>query len=193
MRREQLAGLAAGAIALAAFAQAPVQIEPVFVDRVPRAYLPKRGVVPPPACPVNVIQVSDDRRAKDTVGTVGGRSAKAPEDTATWLRSIMGGLNARGFAVAFEPDRAPAASDITMSVSLKSIWLTSILTNKAGTVVMHVHAEREGKPVLDKDFRGNLTNTNWMSTRDELTNLTNATFAEALNAMAPELWAMCDH
>jgi len=185
--------LAAGAFALAAFAPQPVQISETFVDRLPEGYRLAKGEVAPPGCPVNVVQISDDRRAKDAIGVVGGRAVKAPLDTDAWLKSIMGGLNARRFAVSFDSARPPAAADITVSVSLKSVWLTSVMTNKAGTVVMHVHAERPGKPVIDKDLRGNLTNGNWASTRDELTNLTNAVFALALDQMAADLWTLCDH
>lgn len=193
MRPPVVGLLAAGALALAAFAPQPVQISETFVDRVPEGYEPVRGEVAVPGCPVNVVQVSDDRRAKDAIGVVGGRAVKAPVDTDAWLKSIMGGLNARRFAVTFDSARPPAAADITVTVSLKSVWLTSVMTNKAGTVVMHLHAERPGKPVIDRDFRGNLTNGNWASTRDELTNLTNAIFALALDQMAVELWTLCDH
>ena len=101
------------------------------------------------------------------------------------------GLGARGFAVTFDPERAPAATEITATISLRSVWLTAIETNKAGTVVMRLHAERPGRTPIDKDFRGALTNMNWASTRDELTNLTNAAFAASLDQMAPELWTLC--
>lgn len=182
--------LATASLALTAWVPAPVEIDAVFVDRVPEGY--QKSKEPPAACAVNVVEVADLRRAKDTIGVVAGRSVKAPADTTAWLTSIMGGLNARGLAVVSDPARAQGANDITVRVGLKSVWLTAVSTNKAANVVLHIRAELAGRPPIDADYRGSLTNVNWASTKDELKNLTNAAFAEALNAIAPDLRRLCE-
>ncbi len=102
-QRACASGLRAGLLALAlvspglAFAEpaAPLLMDPTYAERAPVA-----GVA---GCEVVVAELTDHRRAPETIGIIAGvRSIAAPGDRDAWLRSIIEvGLRERGFTPTF--------------------------------------------------------------------------------------------
>lgn len=135
-------------------------------------------------------EIRDQRRDRQTLGMVTGRAVKAPSDVDGWLRSTMEGLGGRGLDLRPAADAAPAEA-IEIHVDLQAAWLRDIKTSKAANVLVHVRAERGGAPLLDRDYRGNISRINWASTDAELQHLIDDAFGKALDAIAADLKTAC--
>lgn len=168
----------------------PVTVNPAFVDRYPSAEVSK---TPVQACTIRVVEVVDARRAPEVLGMVSGRVVKSPADSTAWLKSILGGLDSRGFALTFDKNPGPTLENpVVVRVSLHSAWVTSVATNKTANVVLRVRAERAGKTAIDRDYRGGVTRMNWASTVGELQGLVDSAFTAALNDMAKDIHPLCE-
>lgn len=165
-------------------AQQPLVVEPTLAAT--PAIAATRGA----ACPVVVSQISDRRRVRDTLGIVAGRAIKSPDDVDAWLRSILEKLRTRNIQVAFSDAAAPKDT-ITVAFSLQSVWLSDIKTTKAANIVAHVHAERAGVQLLDRDYRETVTRINWANTDTELQHLIDDAFGKVLDDMAADLHGAC--
>ncbi|MDB5433637.1 MAG: hypothetical protein JWP35_4753 [Caulobacter sp.] len=181
----------------------PVTASPTFTDRAPpppqfsqtsslsdTTHRKAVAPAPPPVltCRIHVVALIDGRRAPDTLGIITGRAVKSPPDTQGWLRSVVGGLEARGVGVDFD---AAQPGDLETTVSLQTAWVTAVTTNMTANVVLHMKAEKPGAPPIDRDFRGGLSNINWASGDREIQTLVNKAFAGALDGMAKDLHALC--
>ena len=81
------------------------------------------------------------------------------------------------------------ADVVTVRISLRSTWFTTMAMNKAASVVFHVASERGGRQ--ERNYRGDTTALNWAGTQSEFNDMLNLTFAEALDAMAKDLRPLC--
>lgn len=155
---------------------------------------PRAASVPAPTssadCTVQIVRMTDARRAPDVLGVVSGRAVKSPDNTQAWLQAILGGLGGRGLKISFASD-APPGGAVVADVSLRSAWLTSTVTNKTANVVLHIRADRPGADPIDRDYRGAVSVMNWASTTDELQRLVDAAFGGALDNMAIDFRQMC--
>lgn len=142
------------------------------------------------ACGLRIVEVGDARLAPETLGVVSGRAIKAPPDRDAWLRSVAMGLGSRGYSVRFA---APAGDsrEVQVSITLKSLWVYDLTSNKVANVVISVAAQQPGHPGLSRDYRGDITRVNWSSSDDELQKLTNAAFGLALDKVGQDLRALC--
>lgn len=141
-------------------------------------------------CRIYVVELTDGRHAS-VLGVVGSRTLRSPDDTEAWLRSMMSGLDARGFAVTFNEATPMEPGVISISVALRTAWIATISTSRTANVVLHVRAWRAGSPVIDSDYRGALTTVNWFETASEWQGAVNHAFAKALDIMAPDLRRLC--
>jgi hypothetical protein len=179
--------LASPALALAACAATqPMTVSASFVDSTPHAAM---AVAPP--CSIDVVELVDARHAPGTLGVVAGRAVKSPDDTNAWLRSIIGGLRARGVAVDFREPASTPSDAILVRVSLQTAWVTNVWDNGTANVVLHVRAGRGGAATIDRDYRGSLSTVNWASGVGELQGLVDHAFAKALDAIAADLRPLC--
>jgi hypothetical protein len=181
--------MAAAAAAVAGAAQAapkPADVNPLFLDPPP-----KEGAKPAPPvathCPVRITEVSDARRAPETLGIVAGRPVRAPEDRTAWVRSMTDALGPRGFDVTYG-DTGPG---LPVQVRLTTAWVTAVSTNKTANLVLHARIARPDAEPIERDYRGDLTNLNWNSTDTELKHLVDRVIAEALDHMAADLAPLC--
>ena len=132
-------------------APAPMEVNPSFVDRSapkPVATTAVRN------CRLNIVTLTDDRRAPEMLGIVGGRAVKTPGDTQAWLRSVVNGLSTRGFTVDFSQNGTTGSGAVVASISLRTAWVTDVSITKDASVVFHVVASRAGSPTLERDYRG---------------------------------------
>ena len=178
-----------------AFAAAtPMVMGPLYVE-------PKRDAThPAPAdaagCPVRIVDLSDPRRAPETIGSwVTFRALQAPADRMTWLRSVFEvGLAARGFKPSFGPpaDSAAPSNAVSASIRLKAIWISTMQMNKVGSVAVQMSAAPSGAaPGPMKVYRGDESGLNWAGSTGEFNGLVNRVFADAMDDMAQDLLPLC--
>ncbi len=177
-----VAVFAAGLALTACAAPPPMMVSDTVAATAPRAQ-------PVGGCPILVTEVIDTRRARDTLGVVAGRAVKSPPNSEAWLRSVVTGLNARGFAVEFADQPQPGV--MVASFSLQTAWVTDEATNMTANVVLRVRATREGATPLSRDYRGAVSRVNWATTDSELQHLIEASFGKALDPIASDLQALC--
>ena len=182
---------------LAACASPPVEVRSDFVDRTSSRARPASATTQPPsavqACAATVTGIVDLRRSPEVLGAVGGRVVKAPADSGPWLKSIVGGLGTRGFSVSFAPEsRGPSDAKISVTIALRSAWVTNLSSDKVANVVLHVRAERSGRTPVDRDFRGAVTAVNWVNSAGELQALVDRAFSRALDDIAGAIHPLCD-
>ena len=147
----------------------------------------------PTGCPMTILAVSGPRRAPETVGIVAtSRGVSAPADREAWLHSVFAvGFGARGFTTTFAPPGAQASPDaLTVSIEVRSIWVSNPGMNKAGSVVVHVSGGH-GARTLDQFYRGDFVGANWAGTQSEFNGMLNRTFAQALDSIAADLRPLC--
>lgn len=140
-------------------------------------------------CAVAFTALSDDRRDPSTVGVVGNRAVQSPQDRQAWMRSILGGLTARGVTPGFDAD-APAAAP-TAKASLQMVWLSGVAVDFSANVIVAVDATGTDGHTLQKTYRGHVARLNWASGSDEMQVAINKAFSDVLNRMAPDLQALC--
>ena len=190
-RRSKLGLLAILSLAAptAAVAAGPVVLGPLYVE-------PSRSVdsaAPAPAgCPVQILELRDDRREPETVGAV----FKTPDDRQAWTRSIFEvGLKARGFTPVFVDAGAGAVVDPavpTVKIRIHTIWLTLQAMNKVGSVAWRASAASANRPAgPEQVYRGDRVGTNMMGSRAEYNSHMNQTFALALDDFAADLRPLC--
>jgi hypothetical protein len=156
----------------------PMVVNPAFTNP---SRVPAKSVATARGCRLDVAEIVDARRAPEMLGIV-GRAVKAPDDRAAWLRSVVAGLDARGFSVTFDTT-APAGS--------RAVVVQMTLTNKDANVVWRVVAQRPGAPALVGDYRGAVSTVNWAGSPSELRGLVDQAFAKSLDSMAPDLHGLC--
>ncbi len=163
--------------------QRPAEITPVFKDRgVPQAIdLPKGQ-----NCAVQIVAMRDDRMEKALVGIIGTRAVKSPLDSATWLKSVLSGLEARNIKVAFDAPAAPSAT--ALSFALKTAWIDASPSTYSANVVAHV-THGDG---AEKIYRGRSSRTAyWSGGEDTLQSALNGAFADLLDKLTLDLGAIC--
>jgi hypothetical protein len=168
---------------------APLVMGPIYVEPAP-----EKGAAPVAAatgCPITILELTDPRRAPETIG-IAGRPIVLPADRQAWLRSVMeAGLAARGFTPRLAaPDAIPAPDALNVRISLKAIWISVPALNKSASVVFRA-AAGQGEPGPAHDYRGDITNVNWWGSQSEFNDLLDRTTAQALDAMAADLRPLC--
>lgn len=137
--------------------------------------------------------MSDARPSPQMLGVVRGRAVYAPEDTATWLRSIVDGLKSRGVTPLFAQDGPVTPDGIEAKVSLQIAWMTNTGENITSTAVLHVQAGRSGALNIDKSYRGSGSRMTVMtgSPPEELQKGIDGAIGKALDSIATDLRQLC--
>jgi hypothetical protein len=169
----------------------PAQLNAAFVEPADRTTTAAPTPAPAHPCKVHVVELRDGRRAPETLGVLTGRAVKSPADTQAWLRSVVGGLDARGFQIDFDTPPSPSPDAVSAKVALQSAWVTAISTNKTANVVLHVQANGPSSQAIDRDYRGDVSNLNWASTDGEIRRVVDYAFAKALDSIAADLRPLC--
>ncbi|MEQ1820773.1 MAG: hypothetical protein ABL871_19395 [Terricaulis sp.] len=172
--------------------QPPLQLNSRYGERIPVA---RRA-----GCPITIVELTDLRRAPETMGMIDGvRAVSGPADHAAWLHSVAeNGLRVRGFtptialagAEGAVPDEPADSSAFNIHLKLRSVWLTTYGLNRTGSVVLEMSASR-GTQNHTEFYRGEIIMADHSGTRGEFSDLLDRTVAEALNAMADDLALMC--
>jgi hypothetical protein len=168
---------------------APLVMGPLYVEPAPEK---GAAAVTAAGCPITILELTDPRRAPETIGISALRPIAMPADRQAWLRSVIeAGLSARGFTPTFAPaGMAPSPDALNARISLKAVWISVPALNKSASVVFRT-AAGQGEPGAAHDYRGDITNVNWWGSQSEFNDLLERTAAQALDAMAPDLRALC--
>lgn len=174
-----------------AAAAGPFVLGPLYVE-------PSRsadGAAPAPVgCPVQILELRDDRREPETIGAAGPRAFKTPDNRQAWIRSIFDvGLKARGFTPVFVDASVGANPAIpTAKIRVHTIWMTLQAMNKIGAVAWRASAAPAGgAPGPEHIYRGDRIGTNMMGSQSEFNSHMNQTFALALDDFAADLRSLC--
>jgi hypothetical protein len=145
----------------------------------------------PAACRVAFAEVEDGRRDRTMLGNVARRQVRSPPDTIAWIRSVLSGLRHRGIDVLFEGAPPADANALSADVRLLVAWVTSIRTNKSANAAIRFRLRRGDEIVFERDYRGAETTMNWASGDRELQKVIDTAFGRLLDAVAPDLLAVC--
>lgn len=165
----------------------PAELTATFKDR--DAPTPS-GATVDTACPVNFVQILDERRSPELVGVINQRAVLAPKDIQTWLRAILAGFNRRGVKPTFDagvPARPPIAK-----FSLQTAWIASTEATYSANVVIRLQVQGVADKSLDQVYRGRVSRTAfWSGGVDTLQSAIDGAFADALDAMAVDMKRIC--
>ncbi len=143
-------------------------------------------------CGVLIDQITDSRTDPSVLGVVLGRAVKGPADAQAWLRSVLGGLPARGVPVAFAAsDPGAAAALVHLSIELRTAWVTTTSSNKNANVLLRAVLTKGSEPPVERNIRGIRSSINWNASDSELQSLVNAAFGSALDQLADSIRPMC--
>jgi hypothetical protein len=150
------------------------------------------GTPPVPiACAVQFAELGDQRHSPELAGVISGRQVVAPQDVQAWLQAVLGGLVVRGLTPRF----GAAGGDTTLPTArldLKLAWVSELPMTFSGNVVVHLTARSPSGEVIDKDYRGRATRTaGWSMGVDTMQSAIDGAFADALDAIAPDLTKLC--
>jgi uncharacterized lipoprotein YajG len=166
-----------------AFARTQAQLTATFKDR----DRPPGSATVPATCQVAFIEIVDARRSPEIVGVIYGRGVLAPKDTRAWLEAVLGGLEARGVHAVFS-NGGPA----TASFTLQTAAIDSSPVTYSANVVIQVKAKGVEGRALEKVYRGRVSRTAyWSSGQDTMQSAVDGAFANALDAIALDLRAIC--
>lgn len=188
--RRGWAWLAVAALAAASPASAapqPAQLTATFKDR----DAPRTGAKDKASrCTVDFVEIVDERRSPEMVGVIERRAVRAPTDVQAWMRAVLGGLAARGVEARF--DATPAPGTPSARFTLQTAWIQSTVVTYSASVVVRLQAEGGAGGAIDKSYRGRVARTAyWSGGTATLQSAVDGAFADALDAMAVDLKAMC--
>jgi hypothetical protein len=184
--RRVAASLLAGS--LCACAQTPITAAPTYAPPAgSQGAAPAATAIP---CTLHVLKINDDRMDPSTLGVVAGRTVHAPPDTQAWMRSGVSALAKDGVHVEFG-ETAPAPNLIDAVVVLRTAWVSSAVTSKMASVVLHIDYEHAGQPLKSNDYRGNTTSVNWASTDGEIQSLLQDVFGKVLVQVSADFRNLC--
>ena len=181
-----LALVVVAAASPASAAPKPAQLTPTFKDRDAPAAGAKAKT---PACTVN-FEIVDERRSPDMVGVIERRAVRAPADVQAWMRAVLGGLAVRGVSPRFDAAAAPGTPSARFT--LQTAWIQSTVVTYSASVVVRLLADGGTGGAIDKNYRGRVARTAyWSGGTGTLQSAVDGAFADALDAMAVDLKAMC--
>lgn len=172
----------------ASAAPKPAQLTPTFKDRdVARA--DARGI--PSGCAIHFAEIVDERRSPEMIGVIERRAVRAPADVQAWMRAVLGGLKARGVDARFDSAAGPGLPSARFT--LQTAWIQSTVVTYSASIVVRLQAQGAAGSAIDKSYRGRVARTAyWSGGTDTLQSAVDGAFADALNAMAADLKAMCN-
>ena len=172
----------------------PLVMGPLYEEPARAADAP----APPSAagCRVHIVQLTDRARAPEVFGAiVTFRTIAAPADREAWLRSVFDvGLTARGFKPSFATPGSEAVVDpsvVMTRIRFQNVWISTLGTNKNGTIVLRAASARGAQPTAERVYRSDKTSVNMWGTRNEFNGLLNQVVAEALDDLAVDLREQC--
>jgi hypothetical protein len=138
-----------------------------------------------PACAINIVQVSDQRFNKESIGAEYPIVASAPEP---WIISGLDNLKAYGFTV--QVSDKPVAEAINLNVKLirAYTWFGHMRIN--GMVAFDVDMA-SGAGQRTEKFRAAGSKTNMWGAKDEHVTALNYAFNHAMHKMATALQLEC--
>ena len=189
-RVARILAVGCGGMIVGCAAPPPVTLAPSYAERNPARV--HTAAAPPARCLLQVDEVTDTRQDPTILGVVLNRAVRAPTDTAAWIRSVLTGLSSRGVGPAFDAAGAGIAPDaLHAKFELRTAWVTDVASNKTANIVIHARLERGGETLLDRNFRGSRSTTDWSASESELRNLVDEAFGKALDQLAVEIRPLC--
>lgn len=191
--------LALGVVTCSLAAVGPAAADPLVMG--PLYEEPARAAdapAPPSAagCRVHIVQLTDRARAPEVFGAiVTFRTIAAPADREAWLRSVFQvGLSARGFKPSFATagDETPVDPSVVQTrIRVQGLWISTLGTNKNGTIVLRAASARGATPTDERVYRSDKTSVNMWGSRSEFNGLLNQVLAETLDDFAADLRTQC--
>lgn len=181
-----MAGAAAPAPALAG--KMPVQLEASFDDPKPEDPSPKETV---PSCAVSFAETVDERRSPETLGVIGKRAVRAPDNVSLWMKAVLSGLSARGVHARFG-NPAAGQNPPTALFRLQTAWIAQNVQTYDANVVVKLEARNASGQEVDRTYRGRASRTTyWSAGSGVMQKAVDGAFADALDDMAADLKALC--
>ena len=180
------AAATAAASAPAVAGKLPVQLEASFDD--PKPEDPKPTA---PTCAVSFVETVDERRSPETLGVIGKRAVRAPENVRLWMQAVLAGLNARGVRTGFnDPARDSAA--LSARFRLQTAWIAQNVQTYDANVVVTLEARDSSGSEINRSYRGRASRTTyWSAGAGVMQKAVDGAFADALDDIAADLKALC--
>ncbi len=167
--------------------QSGVQAEELLTLTYDAATYDKAPILYPSACTINLIEVSDQRNNKETIGT--SVTALHAGESLTWLNAGLDNLKAYGFKV--QRGSAPVGGAVNLNVRLirAYTWAGGMRIN--GTVAVDLGVlQTDGREEVIK-VRAAGSKANMMGAKSEFLTALNYAANNAYGSMASTLQGMC--
>jgi len=139
-----------------------------------------------------VAKFSDSRLDPSTIGRLNARVVHGPADPQAWVKHALAALEQKGIALSFaEQNGASAPDDLSVSISLQTMWVASVTTAKTGAVVIDAAYQRDGVPVKAAHYRGAESDPNWFDSADEVQGMIDSAMDQVLSQMSADLAVLC--
>lgn len=177
-----LAGILAIAFPAAQAAAAADELTPLIYEASSSDAVPS---ILPGACIVNVLSVSDQRSAKESIGADSPIPAGPPE---SWIKASLDALHAYGFKVEHSASALPGAVNLDVKLLRAYSWYTEMRIN--GMVALDVSSATPAGAKTEK-FRASGSKTNMWGAKSEHVTALNYAMNNVISRMAPALNAQC--
>lgn len=161
---------------------APVEITPMIYDSAVNDLVPAKLKG---ACPINILQVSDQRFSKQSIGAEFPIQASATEP---WIERGLDMLNAYGFTVQRGKTSVPGALNLDVRLIRAYTWYGQMRIN--GMVALDVDLATGAGRRTEK-YRALGSKTNMWNSKSEHVTALNYAFNHTLHQMAQSLAAEC--
>jgi hypothetical protein len=162
-------------------------------DRSAAAYaVPSQPTADLQGCHLFVASLSDARLDPSTIGSLNARVVHGPADPKAWLKNALGSLAKKGVAMSFaEQNTASAPGDLSVALTLQTMWVASMTTAKTGAIVIDAAYERDGAPLKSAHYRGAESDPNWFDSADEVQGMIDSAMDQVLSQMSADLAVLC--
>lgn len=139
-------------------------------------------------CEITIDKVSDARRYKATLGSLGAQAVYG-EDVESWVRRGLSDLHSFGYRV--ENADTTLSPAVRMDVSLKQAYVRSVNTSIESIVQLEIRYLIAGGTVSERRYRGSYIKVNWASAEQEVMDSLNHALGGAVIDIARDLPALC--
>ncbi|HWE73858.1 MAG TPA: hypothetical protein VG328_11910 [Stellaceae bacterium] len=169
----------------------PIDVGDSSTPGYPAARLPTSELQ---GCHLFVASVSDSRLDLSTIGNLGPRVVHGPADSKAWVENALASLEKKGATLSFaDRHMSSAPGDLSVSLTLQTMWVAGMTTAKTGAVVIDAAYDRDGARLKDAHYRGAESEPNWFGSADEVQGMIDSAMEEVLSQMSADIGLLCRH